>query len=133
MWKKIIKDFVHRNKKERYFFFADSKKRRDDLYYELLHVGDFDPACITDVSKKHVPLPKLISELKKLGASKKCWAYSRFERIDSKYVDFKSAMELIYKHCSATILYFEDRGLAYFEGDHGDRMILRVRSDRQPI
>ncbi len=60
-----------------------------------------------------------------MGASKECWAYSVFDEIDSKYVDYRMAVRLVLGQCRETILYFENSSLGYYEGGHCDRLILK--------
>lgn len=128
MWEKIINDFVAKRFRDRMLFFAHSEKRQSDLYRELLHVpAAFDAECIVTIPPNKQNTDDVVDLMQQMGASDRCWVYSIAVEDDAKIISLKDALEQVFGQCIETILYFENQGLAYYEGGHCDRLILKKR------
>ncbi len=128
MWTRIVNDFAAKHRKARMLFLASSEKRQSELNHDFLHVPEsFADECVHRIPGSEQHADAVLRLLTERGVSGECWAYSLLPEIDGRYVPLTDALDAVVGQTVETIIYFEKQGVAYYEGGHGDRLILTRR------
>lgn len=111
---KLIKNFVVKEKQERYIQFVGSKKARPKFIRDLGHFRHFDWKLFEEVNGNHCDILDRLEFF--TGDRTSCYVISENYQIDQKVLPIKEVLMQIGTN-SAIILVFGNAEMIYFEGE----------------
>jgi len=113
---KVIKNFVDKEKQDRYIQFVSSPLNRHKFINDLAHFKFLNWDLFIPVNKNEELL--ILNTLRQNNLpSKTCYVISENQDIDKKTTDIKDAIKETVGHGNGTILVFGEADMVFFEGE----------------
>jgi hypothetical protein len=112
---KVIERFIIKTKRDRYLTFIKNTKTRDKFLKELAHFKDLKKDLFEEL--KSDERKKIKEKLNRLRNIKDCYIISENSKLDSKRLDFETALNEIIGHGMGTIVVFGHAEIVYYEGE----------------
>ena len=118
----IVKTFIIRGKRPRYFYCLDDEKGRRSKLDKLNHCNDLDPRFVEWLPKKS----DVLSMLRESGSPEEAYVMSFAEEIDGKTLPLEDAVRQTIWYAWGTIVSCIPGKLAFYYDEDGlRRAILR--------
>lgn len=122
----FIKNFIVKEKRERYLSMFDSKKGRKKLIADFYHLNDLEEKYAKEVPPNEQTAERIYEILKAKGSPEKCYIISTNNDFDGKELSLIEVLEEIVGDCNhGTFISCIAGKLGYYEGESaGVRFIL---------
>jgi hypothetical protein len=120
----LIEDFVAPSHRPRLYYLLSKPKRRAEVIGLFHSDAVFDQRYLRSIPPRDQNADKVYELMKELGATSKCFAFSRMDSPNGES-DLKAALDECVGFCIATVLYCRETKIAYWEGDDCARWILQ--------
>lgn len=129
----FVRDFVARERQDRYLALARKPGRREDFVWALAHDGRHLERRLMRRLSDAEATPSIVGALlKSLGAGRRCFVVAaRYEEFDNCEAETTAVLDCVVGKSRDSIVYFPGAGLAYYENHEGERHLLHRPAARQ--
>jgi hypothetical protein len=125
----FVKNFVVKQKRERYLEFLAKEKTRDKITWDFRHCGDLEEKYKTQVPVNQQNAKDVYKILKEKNAPDKCYILSYHDEVDGKEMSLKKVLEetifyIPFTHTGTFISCIAGKLVFYSSEDLNGRFIL---------
>lgn len=120
----FVKNFIVKEKQDRFLTLINNKKKRNKLRLLIAHRMDFIKTNIYLIDKNNICKNDIYLILKKYGAPENCYIICESSIHDRKEMKIKEALDILFNSGLGFILSCIPGEVAYYQGENFSNIIL---------